>query len=50
VRTSHKISVLVPTTDELMADAPQLFGGLLQQAMTDARPDQRLTLSGAAPH
>lgn len=33
---AKKISVLVPTTIELLQDAPQLFGGLLQQAMQDA--------------
>jgi HK97 family phage major capsid protein len=34
--TAKKISVLVPTTDELMMDAPELFSGLLETAMTDA--------------
>ena len=33
---ARKVSVLVPTTIELLQDAPQLFGGLLQTAMTDA--------------
>lgn len=40
VRTTQlvakKIQVLVPTTLELLQDAPQLFNTLLQQAMTDA--------------
>ena len=34
--SSKKVSVLVPTTLELMADAPQLFSQLLEQAMRDA--------------
>lgn len=34
--TAHKISILVPTTSELLQDAPQLFSSLLEQAMTDA--------------
>ncbi len=33
---AKKISVLVPTTIELLQDAPQLFGGLLQTAMQEA--------------
>lgn len=33
---AKKISVLVPTTSELMQDAPALFGQLLKQAMIDA--------------
>lgn len=33
---ARKISVLVPASMELLQDAPALFGGLLQKAMTDA--------------
>lgn len=34
--SAKKVVVLVPTTVELLQDAPQLFGSLLQTAMTDA--------------